>query len=192
LKNGENSLKRRELLILSGAIGLGSGIATHQIFAQSQQIETENCLEIEAIADTPLLRFASVGDVGTGSKEQYAIAEAIYCYAQKNPFPFILLTGDNIYQFGEIERVKEVFERPYAKILAQNIRFRAVLGNHDIDNKRNGGGGAGLYGVSRSEWTAYSESRHCFAIFDVSDDRLDIRGIGTDGKVFDRGTISLV
>jgi Icc-related predicted phosphoesterase len=300
-------LKRRNFLILSGlgAGGLGFGLATHHLLAQSQQVTTDKCLEIETIAETPLLRFASVADAGTGSKEQYAVAEAMYCYAQKNPFSLVLMAGDNIYQYGEIEKVKKVFELPYADLLAQNIRFQAVLGNHDIDNEENGkeqidyagynmqgryynftqnpvdffaldtnhnapwkaelewldrklstskarwkvvfghhplyssgrhgtsqelidrlsplfakhsvrlyicghdhsyertkaidgttyvvcgGGGAGLYGVDRSSWTEYSESRHCFATFDVYEDRLDIRGIGTDGRVFDRGTISL-
>jgi hypothetical protein len=299
-------LKRRNFLVLSGSVGLGLGIFSHQLLGRGQQTQVDKCPDIEPIAETPLLRFASVADVGTGSEDQYAVANAMYCYAQQNPFALVLLAGDNIYQFGEISKVKDVFDRPYAKLLAQNIRFQAALGNHDIDNKQNGkdeiayagynmqgryynfsqnpvdffaldtnnnatwkqeliwlerklsisqaklkvvfghhplyssgrhgtsqelidrlsplfskygvqiyicghdhsyertkpiegttyvvcgGGGAGLYGVGKSEWTEYSESRHCFATFDVYDDRLDIRGIGIDGKVFDLGTISLV
>ncbi|NJM89554.1 MAG: metallophosphoesterase [Hydrococcus sp. RU_2_2] len=54
------------------------------------------------------------------------------CYLQQNAYPFVLLTGDNIYNNGEIEKISAVFEQPYQALLKQNVRFYAVLGNHDI------------------------------------------------------------
>ena len=48
------------------------------------------------------------------------------------PFPLVLMAGDNIYEDGEIKKLKKVFERPYRKLLSQDVQFRAVLGNHDI------------------------------------------------------------
>ena len=47
-------------------------------------------------------------------------------------FPIALLTGDNIYEDGEIERINEVFECPYAALLQNGVKFYAVLGNHDF------------------------------------------------------------
>lgn len=81
---------------------------------------------------TPLLRFVALGDVGTGNRGQYAIAEAMNGYFQKSPFSLVLLTGDNIYNNGEIAKVGAAFERPYRFLRQRQIPFYAVLGNHDI------------------------------------------------------------
>lgn len=52
-------------------------------------------------------------------------------------------------------------------------------------------GGASLRRVGRSKWTAYSTSRFGFSALDVYDDRLQIQGIGADGRVFDRGIVPI-
>lgn len=52
-------------------------------------------------------------------------------------------------------------------------------------------GGAHLRRVGRSEWTGYSVTRFGFSAVEVYPDRIQIEGIGTDGLVFDRGTISI-
>lgn len=51
------------------------------------------------------------------------------------------------------------------------------------------GGGAGLRPAGRSEFTAYSASRLSFAACELYRDRAIIRGIGTDGTIFDEGII---
>jgi acid phosphatase len=53
------------------------------------------------------------------------------------------------------------------------------------------GAGAGTRPVGRSAWTATSASRLSFAALEVYPDRIAIRGIGTDNKVFDQGVIQL-
>jgi hypothetical protein len=52
-------------------------------------------------------------------------------------------------------------------------------------------GGASLRPVGKSAWTAYAESRHGFSALEVYANRIEINGIGTDGKVFDHGTVLL-
>jgi Calcineurin-like phosphoesterase len=54
-----------------------------------------------------------------------------------------------------------------------------------------GGGGAHLRPVGKSPWTEHSASRFSFAGVNVYADRLEIQGIGTDGKVFDQGTVPI-
>jgi len=51
-------------------------------------------------------------------------------------------------------------------------------------------GGASLRPVGRSKTTEYSVSRYGFSAIEVYPDRLQIEGIGTDGRVFDRGVIA--
>ncbi len=52
-------------------------------------------------------------------------------------------------------------------------------------------GGAQLRPVGRSSWTEQSVSRFGFSGVEVYPDRLEIQGIGTDNRVFDRGIVSI-
>lgn len=74
---------------------------------------------------TPILRFVSVADTGTGTQEQYAVAKAMTHYHSQNDFDLVILAGDNIYNDGEIEKIGAVFERPYQPLLKQAVKFHA-------------------------------------------------------------------
>ena len=89
-------------------------------------------------SEEPLVRFAAIADTGVGSKDQYAVANAMLQTYQQNPFPFVLMAGDNIYPYGEISLAKPLFEEPYAPLLSRDIKFYAALGNHDIIKTNNG------------------------------------------------------
>lgn len=123
-------MKRRNFIALSALSGLGLSVATHHLLAQNSSASCSNSLR-KSIQD-PLLRFVAVGDTGMGDEGQYAVANAMTCYHQSHPFDLVLLGGDNIYYNGEIEKVKAAFEEPYESLLQQNVKFQAVLGNHDI------------------------------------------------------------
>jgi acid phosphatase len=53
------------------------------------------------------------------------------------------------------------------------------------------GAGAGNRPVGKSEWTEYSTSNLSFAVHEVYPDRIEVSGIGTDNRVFDRGVVKL-
>ncbi|WP_036476693.1 metallophosphoesterase [Myxosarcina sp. GI1] len=114
-------MKRRSFLSLAFLSGLGLALGSHVRLDSSTSAST-----------TPLLRFAAVGDVGTGNKSQYEVAKAMEGYHKLNPLLLFLLTGDNIYEDGDIAKVASAFESPYRVFRQQNIPFYAVLGNHDI------------------------------------------------------------
>lgn len=297
-------MKRRKLLSLATASGLGLALGGHRYLSWQFPLTYNNCPAIAPLNSSPQLRFVVLGDVGTGGKTQYRVARTLSCYSQINPFPLVLLVGDNIYEYGEIEKIKATFELPYQQLLEQKVQFQAVLGNHDIKTNNgadqlayplfnmqgryysfdrqnvrffaldtnpnapwqeqlawlekeltattqpwkivfghhqiyssgkygidrelidkltplfsqygvqlyiNGhehyyertrsiegttyltsGAGAKLRSVGKSDWTAYSVSRLSFAVIEVYSDRLEIFGIGTDGKVFDRGEIAYI
>ena len=119
-------MKRRDFLRLLGLFGLG--LASSNYFLTARGTTPNNATE----ESLPLFRFVALGDVGTGNIGQLAIAEVMEDYFQKLPFAFILLTGDNIYEDGEISRIGAAFERPYRFFRQQGVPFYAVLGNHDI------------------------------------------------------------
>ncbi len=116
------SLKRRQFLILSGmscfgVIAVGSNLFARQTtqtsdtYSQTPEPKPSTDTPNE-LADTPLLRFVSIADTGTGAAGQYAVAEAMTAYYQQNPYQLVILAGDNIYNDGEIEKVEAVFENP--------------------------------------------------------------------------------
>jgi 3',5'-cyclic AMP phosphodiesterase CpdA len=300
------NLKRRQFLSLSSlsAIGVGFVGCVARSSSNSTNMAASKIVTASAsLTNDLLLRFVSVSDTGTGERSQYAVAKAMDVYHSQNPYDLVVLAGDNVYNNGEMEKISEVFERPYAPLLKQGVKFQACLGNHDIrtangdlqvkyphfnmngryytfrrdkvqffgldtnynadwknqlvwleqELKRsdapwkvvfghhpvyssglygsnptfiktfsplfakygvqlyinghehnyertrslNGttylisGGGADTRPVRRSDWTAYSVSKLSFAAYDVYADRIEVSGIGTDNRVFDKGVIQL-
>jgi len=82
------------------------------------------------------LRFAVIGDMGTGEKPQYELAAKLIEYRQKFPFEFVITVGDNIYDGDAPSDYESKFERPYKPLLDAGIKFYATLGNHDKPNER--------------------------------------------------------
>ena len=82
------------------------------------------------------VRFAAIGDMGNGGKEQYAVAGQMVSYHGKFPFDFVLMLGDDL--IGSKDRIdyQNKFELPYKPLLDAGVKFYAVFGNHDISNER--------------------------------------------------------
>ncbi len=301
------NLKRRQFLFLASFSAFVTGCLGDKFTRQNNQ-SADTPKPDQAIAANPpkkdlLLRFVSVADTGTGSRGQYDVAKSMTNYHQQNPYNLVVLAGDNVYNDGEIQKIGEVFERPYQDLLKQGVKFQACLGNHDIrtangdpqiryagfnmkgryytfsrgtvqffalDTNSNAdwknqllwlekelsnskspwkvvfghhpiyasgqygsnpdfiktftplfkkygvqlyinghehhyertrsidgttylicGAGAGNRPVGKHEWTEYSTSNLSFATYEVYPDRIEVSGIGTDYRVFDRGVIKL-
>ena len=111
---------------------------------QKPEINSGNNFEDQAennfleTTEEPLLRFAAIADSGFGSPDQMAVAKSMWETYQQKPYSFVLMAGDNIYSYGEIRLAKAYFEEPYAPLLNENVKFYAVLGNHDIIKSNNG------------------------------------------------------
>jgi predicted phosphodiesterase len=82
------------------------------------------------------VRFAVIGDSGTGSKRQYELAEKLVAAHEQFPFTFVLMMGDNIYGSDKPKDFQKKFETPYKALLDAGIPFYATLGNHDDPNQR--------------------------------------------------------
>lgn len=82
------------------------------------------------------VRFAVIGDTGTGSAQQRELAEVMVQYHAVFPFEFVLMMGDNLYGGGKAEDFEEKFAQPYKKLLDGGVKFHAALGNHDNSNQR--------------------------------------------------------
>lgn len=82
------------------------------------------------------VRFAVIGDTGTGGTAQYEVAQRIVEYRQKFPFDFVVMVGDNIYGGESPKDFQVKFEIPYKPLLDGGVKFYAALGNHDNVNQR--------------------------------------------------------
>ncbi len=77
------------------------------------------------------VRFAVIGDSGTGAKEQFQVAAQMAKYHDQFPFDFVLMLGDNIYGGKSASSFRQKFEQPYKPLLDAGVKFYASLGNHD-------------------------------------------------------------
>lgn len=82
------------------------------------------------------LKFAVIGDSGTGSSSQLRVAQRLIAARAAFPYEFVLMLGDNLYGDEEPRDYERKFERPYAPLLAATVKFYAVLGNHDDPSQR--------------------------------------------------------
>ncbi len=118
-------MKRRQLLQWGGS-GLGLALSRHYLLAWGNT-PTKNI-----ISQSSDFCFVALGDVGTGNTGQNTIAQVMNDYYLQQPFELVLLTGDNIYENGDIRKIGATFSKPYSFLTKQNIPFYAVLGNHDL------------------------------------------------------------
>jgi hypothetical protein len=82
------------------------------------------------------VRFAVLGDAGTGERAQYETAAALVRSRQVFPFEFVIMVGDNMYGSERPQDYVRKFETPYKTLLDGNVTFYASLGNHDDPNQR--------------------------------------------------------
>ena len=82
------------------------------------------------------LRFAVIGDTGTGDRAQYETGAMLAKSHQVFPFEFVLMVGDNLYGSERPQDFTRKFELPYKALLDAQIPFYASLGNHDDPNQR--------------------------------------------------------
>jgi 3',5'-cyclic AMP phosphodiesterase CpdA len=121
------------------------------------------------------IRFAVIGDSGTGGQHQYRIADQMAAWHERLPYDLVLMLGDNIYGGlfgiggGNQDDFAKKFDRPYAELLARGVIFRAALGNHDA--REAGGrdliaaydrfhieGPQGYYSFTAGEWVPAVEA----------------------------------
>lgn len=84
----------------------------------------------------PSLKFAILGDTGTGTRSQYEIGQKLAAMRNKFPFEFVIMLGDNMYGGESAKDFQNKFEKPYAPLLSGGIKFYAALGNHDVPDRQ--------------------------------------------------------
>jgi len=77
------------------------------------------------------LKFAVIGDNGTGDRPQYEVGQQMAKIHGTFAFDLVIMLGDNMYGGQSPSDYVKKFEQPYAPLLAAGVKFQASIGNHD-------------------------------------------------------------
>ncbi len=121
-KNSGLLVTRREAILSLATVTAGTLIKPPTIFGA------------EPVANKT--RFAVVGDWGTGNDDQVGLGKQMVAHHQKSAFDFVLAAGDNIYPNGAGRHFVKKFEEPFGGLIKDQVKFYAVLGNHDVQEGR--------------------------------------------------------
>ena len=106
------------------------------------------------------VRFAVIGDSGTGESTQFQVGQQMENCRLKTKFDFVLMLGDNIYGGKSQNDFTQKFELPYKPLLDAGVKFYASLGNHDNPNERLykpfNMGGARYYTIKKGNVTFFA------------------------------------
>jgi hypothetical protein len=81
---------------------------------------------------TDSVKFAVLGDFGTGHEDEYQVGSQMAAFRARFPFDFVITTGDNMVgDQDDPADVADKFERPFQALLNAGVRFYGSLGNHD-------------------------------------------------------------
>src|ERR1700722_1941529 len=136
-----------KLFLLMAAVALAGSLRMVQADAGAATAETSGVYQAVATQAAPSgkldikiplqdksVRFAVIGDSGTGDREQYEVAQQMETYRQGAKFDFVIMLGDNIYGNHSPRDFAKKFEQPYKPLLDAGVKFYASLGNHDDPN----------------------------------------------------------
>jgi hypothetical protein len=77
------------------------------------------------------LKFAVLGDNGSGDKGQFDLAEQMSAVHQLFDYRLVIMLGDNFYGSQTPAELARKFDRPYKPLLDLGVMFHAAIGNHD-------------------------------------------------------------
>ncbi|WP_054814916.1 metallophosphoesterase [Nocardia arizonensis] len=145
---------RRELLAGAAAVAAG---ATLVGLAPAQAVPVSAGIRKFEFPTGGSVRVLVTGDAGTGTRTQWAVADAAREYHRRAPFGLALGLGDNIYETGPTSgtdvQFTDKFENPNTGL---DFPWAMVLGNHDTSSVLPGDGGWLLRGNHEVEYHANS------------------------------------
>ncbi len=127
--------------VLGGLLAIAAtGRLTAPVGAAGQGAAGERTAQQTAGSPLPnrqgSLKFAVLGDFGTGEKTQYELADQMIRLHDRFKYDFVVLVGDNLYGSERPQDFVKKFEQPYKDLLDRGVKFYASLGNHDAREQR--------------------------------------------------------
>ncbi len=113
-----------------------SNAGTPAAAAQAPQATPPAAVDLKLPNKKGTVKFAVIGDNGTGDKEQFEIGAQMAKWQTAFPFDVVIMLGDNMYGSQNPRDFVQKFEEPYKAILQRDTKFYAALGNHDNQENR--------------------------------------------------------
>ena len=110
------------------------------------------------------VRFAVIGDSGTGQSPQFDVAREMEAYRRIVNFTFVIMLGDNIYGGHSPRDFVKKFEDPYRPLLDAGVKFYASLGNHDSPSERQ----YNLFNMGGERYYSFKKNDVAFFVLDSS------------------------
>ena len=116
----------------TGAFICGAGL-----LAAAVVVAAPSAQDVRLPSGEGTVRFAVIGDNGTGQTPQYEVARQMLSTHAGFPYEFVVMVGDNLYGSQQPRDFFMKFESPYGPLLRMGLPFYAALGNHDEPTNRN-------------------------------------------------------
>lgn len=123
--------------LLCAAVLLAAACVTHPFAGPAVVQAPATPSQPVALPNRPdSLKFAVLGDFGTGESPQYELAREMDEVHGRFPYSLVVLVGDNLYGSERPQDFVRKFEQPYKPLLDADVKFYASLGNHDSREQR--------------------------------------------------------
>jgi 3',5'-cyclic AMP phosphodiesterase CpdA len=110
------------------------------------------------------VKFAAIGDNGTGEQPEYDIAAQMDSWHRRFAFDMVIMLGDNLYGSQRGADFVQKFERPYKPLLDLGVKFYASLGNHDKTSNDQ----YKLFNMGGERYYTYARSNVRFFVLDTN------------------------
>src|SRR3954469_18872777 len=117
----------------------------------------------------PSLKFAAIGDNGTGEAAEFEVAGQMAKRHAVFPFELVIMLGDNLYGRQQPRDFVTKFEQPFRPLLDAGVRFYAALGNHEDPSQRS----YAPFNMGGARY--YSYATHNVRFFVLDSDEVDAR-----------------
>ena len=104
--------------------------------AAAAVVSSASALDFTLPNRTASVKFAVIGDFGSGDPSEYQVAAQMSALRSRFPFDLVITTGDNIIGGHDPADFAAKFEHPFQPLLQAGVRFYATLGNHDKASNR--------------------------------------------------------
>ena len=106
----------------------GAVAPRHSLAVQQSTAAPPSSSQVTPPREKDSVRFAIIGDSGTGTSSQYDVGGQLTKARQLFPFEFVIMLGDNIYGSERPQDFVNKFEKPYQGLLDAKMPFYAALG----------------------------------------------------------------
>lgn len=142
-------MRRRRIQLV---VFVATALASAALFAQAPPLPNR----------PDSVKFAVIGDNGTGERAQYEVADTMTKVRAAFPYDFVIMLGDNLYGGQDEDDLLRKFERPYAALLKAGVRFQASLGNHDAPQNAS----YGLWNMGGQRYYTFARGNVRFFVLD--------------------------